>query len=241
MLILPAIDLKAGKCVRLTQGDFARESIYSQNPIAQAQQFESEGADWLHLVDLDGARTGAPSHLEVLEHICKATSLKVQFGGGLRTIEAARRALEAGAERVVLGSVLLRDPELGNEMLKELGERAVAMLDAKQGFVAANGWTETGLLPISKAQEQVVEMGAERIAVTDIGRDGTLEGPNFELLSSIVSKSSVPVIASGGVASLDDLRVLRTLGLEGVIVGKALYETVLTFQEALEAVSGQKS
>lgn len=238
MLILPAIDLRGGRCVRLYQGDYSQETAYSDDPVDVARGFEAEGASWLHVVDLDGARSGTSQHLEVLRSIKDRTGLQIEYGGGVRTLEAAHLALSAGASRVVLGSVLVKDPSEGSRVLAELGEQAVAMLDARAGNVAIEGWTTTAGPSIVAMAASVCKAGARRIAVTDIERDGTLGGPNLELLAEVLSASSVPVIASGGVSSLEDLAALAALPagpLEGVIVGKALYEGRFTLRQAIQA------
>lgn len=237
MLILPAIDLRGGKCVRLFQGDYERETAYSEDPVAVAMAFEAQGAQWLHVVDLDGARGGTSHHLSILAHLREQTGLRIEFGGGIRTQESAHSALDSGADRVIIGSALVNDPEGAARMLAELGERAVAMIDGRAGKVATEGWTDAPGPSIVSLVRWVCEAGARRIAVTDIERDGTLKGPNLELLGEVLQASRVPVIASGGVSSLADLQALATLpitNLEGVIVGKALYEGRFTLSQAIE-------
>lgn len=239
MLILPAIDLRGGRCVRLFQGDYGRETAYSEDPVAVARGFEADGAQWIHVVDLDGARGGAAVHLEILRNIRDRTGLRIEFGGGIRTLESAHAALAAGADRVLLGSVLVKDPEGAAGMLSDLGKQAVAMIDGRAGKVAIEGWTDAPGPSIVSLVRWACEVGAKRIAVTDIERDGTLEGPNLELLGEVLQASSVPVIASGGVSCMADLEALSSLPygkLDGVIVGKALYEGRFTLAEAIGAL-----
>jgi phosphoribosylformimino-5-aminoimidazole carboxamide ribotide isomerase len=238
MIVMPAIDIRGGRCVRLVQGDFSRETTYGDDPAEQASRFEGEGARWIHVVDLDGALQGAPINLHVVQAVRSAVRCSLQFGGGIRSLETAERVLAAGADRVVLGTRLLS--EGARELLKALGDRAVAGLDARHRMVAVRGWTESSPEDLVEFARKTAELGARRLAVTDVGRDGTMEGPNLALVAEVLDAVSVPVIASGGVGSLEDLRALRVLGdrgLEAVIVGRALYEGRFTLAEAVEALS----
>ena len=233
MIFLPAIDLRGGRCVRLRQGDYAQETIYFDDPVAVARQFAVEGATWLHLVDLDGAKSGRPEHLQILRRIIEETGLLVEWGGGVRTIESARAVLEAGAERVVVGSALVKNPGAADAMLSTFGGKIVAGIDAKEGKIAVEGWTEESTVDAIELILALKSKGLERAVVTDIANDGMLTGPNLELLGRAV-ETGVMIVQSGGIASLADLLSTRGAGAEGVIVGKALYEGKFTVADAME-------
>lgn len=227
MLIVPALDISEGKVVRLAQGDFKRRTVYSNDPVSIAVELSDAGAPMLHVVDLDAARLGAPQNIEVLTRLIDAVSVPVQFGGGIRTVHLAEMVLALGVERVVLGSVLTRAESTVRHFFRTLGERCVAGVDAKGGKVAVHGWTEVTELDALDFCARLEEMGCPRIIFTDIERDGVLRGPNSEALRALCERVFVPVIASGGVASPEDVRNLATLssvGLEGIIIGRALYE-----------------
>lgn len=240
MLILPAIDLIDKKCVRLTQGDYNRRTDYGLDPIEVAKQFADEGAEWLHVVDLDGAKAGQPINLDVIEAITSQGILKVEMGGGIRDDESVRNALEAGVSRVVIGTALIRDPDWAASLFSSLGERIVAGIDTRDGKVAVHGWLETGETDGTELARKFVQIGCRRIITTDIATDGAFTGPNMEMLRGMVEATGIPVIASGGVASLDDLRLIRDdlPQIEGVIVGKALYEGRFTVAQAVEVFNG---
>jgi phosphoribosylformimino-5-aminoimidazole carboxamide ribotide isomerase len=235
MLILPAIDLRGGKCVRLSQGDFDREKVYGEDPLAVARQFEADGAEWLHLVDLDGAKTGLPANLESVRRIASETGLKIEFGGGVRTLAIAQELLSAGIERVVVGTAVVSDPALAKSIFLALGERAVAGIDSRNGQVATAGWIDTSNDDAVSVAQRVEADGARRIIFTDIGRDGMLSGPNIEQLRRVSGAVGIPVIQSGGISGIDDLHTLWELGddrPEGVIVGRAIYEGRLDLKAA---------
>lgn len=238
MLVIPAIDLIDGRCVRLYQGDFGRETTYGADPLAQARAFEGEGAKVLHVVDLDGARTGRPTHLHLVERIAAGTSLSIELGGGIRSLAAAREALAAGVRRVVVGSSIAGDQELARTLFEQLGEQVVAGIDARNGLVAVHGWTETSTLPALDFALRMQELGAPRIILTDIDTDGALSGPNLAMLRSASQALRVPIIASGGVASLADLQALKQISnVEGAIVGRALYEGRFKLSEVIGALA----
>ncbi|HAA90724.1 MAG: 1-(5-phosphoribosyl)-5-[(5-phosphoribosylamino)methylideneamino] imidazole-4-carboxamide isomerase [Thermoanaerobacterales bacterium 50_218] len=242
MLIIPAIDLRDGKCVRLTQGREDAETVYSADPVVVAEGWVARGARWLHVVDLDGAFTGKPCQLELVKKIVEAVSVPVQLGGGLRRLEDIEAALNCGVERVVLGTVAVSNPGLVREACYLFGgERIVVGLDVRGGFVAVKGWKEETAKSALEIAAEIREMGVERVVFTDTSRDGTLAGPNLAAIEEFARKSGLRVIASGGVSSLDDLlqlKALEPLGVEGVILGKALYEGKVELEEALSAVSG---
>lgn len=239
MLILPAIDLRGGKCVRLVQGDYSRETVYGEDPLDVAHQFEEEGARWIHIVDLDGARSGEPVNLPIVERIAKASKASLEFGGGVRSLEVARRVLAAGVKRVVIGTKLVSDPNFARGAFQELGDGVVAGIDARNGMVATDGWLETSETTAVGAAQRAEDMGARRLILTDIARDGMLTGPNVELLSQVMAAVRIPVIQSGGVSSIEDLEALARLGPagpEGVIVGKAIYEGKFSVKQAVSAL-----
>jgi phosphoribosylformimino-5-aminoimidazole carboxamide ribotide isomerase len=226
MLILPAIDLRGGLCVRLAQGDFDRETVYGSDAGEVARGFAAAGATWIHVVDLDGARTGEPQNWGLLESIL-ASGLHVELGGGIRNVDRARAALELGVERVVVGSRLVQDPELSARFFGELGERVVAGIDARDGMVATDGWEAGSGISAEALARQVWDQGCRRVILTDIARDGMQTGPNLEFLQSVARVAPLRLIQSGGVGSIDDLEALAhsgVEGLEGVIVGRAIYE-----------------
>jgi len=228
MLLIPAIDLRHGQCVRLEQGDFERDTHYSTDPLEVARRFEARGATWLHLVDLDGARDGEPRHIDVLEQIASRTRLKVEFGGGLRSSAAIEQALGAGAARVVLGTAALEDADLLARMISVHAAVVDVGIDARNGYAAVKGWVETSGKRAVDAAADVVRAGARRIIYTDIATDGMLAGPNVDGLRTMIAAVSVPVVASGGIASESQLELVAAAGAEAAIVGKALYTGALS-------------
>jgi phosphoribosylformimino-5-aminoimidazole carboxamide ribotide isomerase len=242
MQIIPAIDLRAGRCVRLAQGRKEQTKVYDADPVSVACAFASEGAELLHLVDLDGAFSEANSrNREVLREIVSAVDIPVQFGGGLRQTADVARAINLGVSRVVIGTVAAESPEILAEMLEQFGSKAIVVgIDACRGMVATRGWeTEHGIEALTLAQ-RVAALGVERIVYTDIQRDGMLTGPNIEQTSLIARETGLKVTASGGVSAIADLVKLKAVsrsGIDSVIVGKALYERRFSLAEALRAVS----
>jgi phosphoribosylformimino-5-aminoimidazole carboxamide ribotide isomerase len=222
MIIYPAIDLLSGRCVRLVHGDYNQVTEYGE-PGEVARTFVAAGATWIHAVDLDGAKAGQPVNLKAVRAIV-AAGVPVQLGGGLRTEGDLEQVFDLGVQRVILGSVLVRDPAFASACFAKFGDRIVAGIDARNGMVATQGWLETSTLTAGDLAKAMVQSGAQRFVFTDIGRDGTLAGPNLEALADFMAAASVPVIASGGVSGPEDIDALRTLGPEGVIVGKAIYE-----------------
>ena len=240
MDLYPAIDLLDGRAVRLYQGDYARETVYNDDPIAQAKEFAAAGARWIHVVDLDAARTGAPRNRDVIAAICDAVDVPIQTGGGVRSEAAADALFDLGVTRVVLGTAALEDPELVR-LLASRHPVAVG-LDARGREVAVRGWEEGSGQDLLDVARGFADAGVEALIVTEIGRDGTLEGPDLDGLGEVLEATELPVIASGGVGSLADivaLNALRSAGrrLSGVIVGRALYEGAFTLSDALKSVS----
>lgn len=233
MLVIPAIDLQAGHCVRLVQGDFARAWDFSDDPAAVARCWQSAGARWLHVVDLDGAREGAPSNLEAIKLICRASDIPIEVGGGLRTLESVAGLFNLGIQRAILGTAALKERSFLRTCLDRWGERIAVAIDVRNGLVATNGWMETSATPALILARELDADGVARFIYTDIQRDGMLSGPNLSSLAQLLQVVQRPIIASGGVASLADLRALAALGVEGVIVGRALYTGEIQLPEAV--------
>ncbi|MEO1801878.1 MAG: 1-(5-phosphoribosyl)-5-[(5-phosphoribosylamino)methylideneamino]imidazole-4-carboxamide isomerase [Cyanobacteria bacterium J06629_2] len=239
MEVIPAIDLLDGKCVRLYQGDYDQASVFSDNPVEIARQWAAEGATRLHVVDLDGAKEGKSVNLSVIEAIARAIEIPVQVGGGLRDRQGVTRLLETGVQRAILGTVAVEKPELVTELCQEFPDQIVVGIDARDGMVATRGWLETSEVAATDLAQRMANQGAAAIIYTDIHRDGTLSGPNMEALRELAEAIKIPVIASGGVSSLTDLLSLLSLesvGVNGVIVGRAIYTGDVSLKEAVRAV-----
>jgi phosphoribosylformimino-5-aminoimidazole carboxamide ribotide isomerase len=241
MEIIPAIDIRDGRCVRLEQGDYARETVFDDDPSAVAQRWQEAGAKRLHVVDLDGARQGGPGNEDSVRTILSSVSVPVQVGGGIRDIGAIQRYLDAGADRVVLGTTAVKDQTTLMNAIVLFRERIVVGVDARAGVIATEGWLEASTVAATDLVKQLSEMGVSRIVYTDIARDGLLAGPHFdgirELLEFISGlPSPVRVIAAGGLSSVDDLRRLSAMGVEGAVVGKAIYTGAIDLAAALAAV-----
>ena len=236
--IIPAIDIRGGKCVRLMQGDYARETIYGDDPLEMAKRWEGEGATRLHIVDLDGAREGKSANFDAIQSIAQTVKIPVQVGGGIRTFDALDALLDAGVQRCVLGTVLAKNQSFAEEAFAIYADALVAGIDARDGKIAVEGWQEASQVDAVRFAAYMEELGAMRIIFTDIARDGMLTGPNMGLLSSLCEAVSIPLIASGGVQSEADVSALRAIeGLEGVISGKALYEGTTSLRALLDAAS----
>jgi phosphoribosylformimino-5-aminoimidazole carboxamide ribotide isomerase len=238
MLVIPAIDLKDGRCVRLRQGDLKQETVYSDDPAAMAMHWQQLGAKLLHLVDLNGAVDGRPRNLSNIEKILTTVSIPVQVGGGIRTIETVRRYVSSGVHRVVLGTSALSNPAFLEQACKEFPERVIVGIDARDGKVAVHGWTHVSDTSVIDLVQQLAGHPIAGIIYTDIAKDGMLAGPNLEALRDMVHSSPVPIIASGGITCLDDLRGIQSLGsrIAGAIVGKALYDGKIDLKEAIDAM-----
>jgi len=237
LILLPAVDVKDGQAVRLVRGELANQSNYGA-PLDAALDFQSAGAEWIHLVDLDAA-FGTGSNHEILADVIKKLDIKVELSGGIRNEESLKRALDTGCERINLGTAALEDPDWTASVVSRFGERIAVGLDVRGHTLAARGWTKEGG-GLFETIERLDRDGCSRYVVTDVNKDGTLQGPNLALLKEVCSATKKPVIASGGVSTLDDLRALRALteiGIEGSIVGKALYSGAFTLQEALAVSS----
>ncbi len=235
--VIPAIDLRGGRCVRLLQGDYERETAYSDDPVAVAERWASLGAPRLHAVDLDGAKEGAPRNQEVLAAVCRAVPIPVEVSGGIRTAGAIAAALAYGAQRVQLGSIAVKDPSLTREAIARFGDAIVVSIDARDGEVRTDGWLQGSNVSAIDLARELAEAGVARLMFTDIGRDGMQTEPNFDAYRELLAAVSCPVVASGGVSRIEHLVRLAGIGCEGAIVGKALYETAFTLPEALAAVA----
>jgi phosphoribosylformimino-5-aminoimidazole carboxamide ribotide isomerase len=239
VILYPAIDIRGGQAVRLLQGDYARETIYDADPVDAAERWAGEGAEFLHVVDLDGAKAGEPRNLDAIERIAAGVSCPIQVGGGLRTPDSVRAVLDAGAERVVIGTAALRDAELLDAMLEAHGHRVVVSVDGRAGRVALEGWTEATGRDVAATVADLSERGVVRFLCTEIDVDGTMDGPALDELARIAAATSSQIIASGGVGTLTHLESLATSSppnVEGAIVGRALYERKFTVPEAIEAL-----
>ncbi|MBE9015555.1 1-(5-phosphoribosyl)-5-[(5-phosphoribosylamino)methylideneamino]imidazole-4-carboxamide isomerase [Chroococcidiopsidales cyanobacterium LEGE 13417] len=239
MNLFPAIDLLEGRCVRLYQGDYDRSQVFHDNPADVAQQWTSQGATWLHVVDLDGAKAGKPVNLEAIAAIVEAVSVPIQVGGGLRDRASVAQLLELGVQRVILGTVAVEQPQLVASLCQEFPGRIVVGIDARNGKVATRGWLETSEVLAADLAQRMQQLGAAAIIYTDIHRDGTLAGPNLDALRELATSLSIPVIASGGVSSVTDLLsllALEPLGVTGAIVGRALFTGDISLTQAIQAV-----
>lgn len=239
MLIIPAIDVKDGRCVRLRQGDMRQETVYSDAPAAMAAHWEGQGARLLHVVDLNGAVEGRPRNLDQIEAILKAVTIPIQVGGGIRTLDAVRTYLSMGVRRVVLGTAALQDPALVEKACAEFPGRILVGIDARDGRVALQGWTSLSATTATDLVRTVAGYGLAGVIYTDIARDGMMQGPNLPALRAMTESSPVSIIASGGITRIEDLLAIKSVGprVEGAIVGKALYEGRLALAAAAQAIA----
>lgn len=234
MQIWPAIDLRGGKCVRLQQGDYARETIFSDDPVAMAESFAAAGAKYLHLVDLDGARDGKPTNHDVVREIVQAVDMQCELGGGVRDQATIDALLETGLTRVVLGTAALKNADWFRKMCEQYPQRLVLGIDARDGMVATDGWLETSNTPATELADQFRDVSLAAIVYTDIATDGMLQGPNVEAMAAMQRHVDVPVVASGGVTTIDDVRRLDEAGLAAAIIGRAIYAGTLQLSEAVQ-------
>lgn len=234
MNIFPAIDLVGGKAVRLFKGDYAEMTVYNENPLAVAKDFEAAGAKYIHMVDLEGAKSGVPSNLETIEKIVKNTHLFVEVGGGIRNMEIAEAYLSIGVDRVILGTAAVTDEEFLKAALCKYGEKIAVGVDLKDGYVAIKGWTEKSEQTAEEFFAKMQALGVQTVICTDISRDGAMQGTNRALYQQLSQKYSIDLIASGGVSSIEDVKALRQMNLYGAIIGKAYYIGAIDLREALE-------
>ncbi|MBT2657336.1 1-(5-phosphoribosyl)-5-[(5-phosphoribosylamino)methylideneamino]imidazole-4-carboxamide isomerase [Bacillus sp. ISL-18] len=236
LTIYPAIDMRGGKCVRLLQGDYDKETVYGDSPFEMAKSFAEAGAEWIHMVDLDGAKDGKRVNDRFVIEAAQNLNAKVQIGGGIRSEEDIVHYLENGVDRVIIGSIAVSNPEFAIEMIAKYGAKIAVGIDAKNGYVATHGWLDTSSVKAVELGKRFADAGAETFIFTDIATDGTLAGPNIDAVCELAEVTGKTVIASGGVSSLADLQAIAKKGIRGAIVGKALYENRFTLTEALEEV-----
>ncbi len=240
MEVIPAIDLREGRCVRLYQGDYAQEEVFGVDPVATALRWQLEGATLLHVVYLDGAALGSPVNVDAIRAIASSVGITLEVGGGIRDMEKAALLSDAGADRLVLGTSAVEDPDLVIQMLERFGvDSVVVSVDAKDGWAALRGWKQPSQMKALELMDRMVALGVGRFEYTDINRDGTMTEPNFEAVTEAVNHVSVPIIAAGGIANVRHLERLAELGVEGAIVGKALYTGAVSLPQVLETLGSQ--
>ena len=233
MEIIPAIDLRRGRCVRLYQGDYSQETVFSGDPVGIAQHWQSLGAKRLHVVDLDGAAKGELCHAALVEEMVSTIEIPLQLGGGLRQLEIVEQVLQFGVCRAILGTAAMEDVALIEEACNRFGDKVIVSIDARGGYIATRGWRESTGVTAIELLERMADLGVKRFIYTDIARDGTLTEPSFGAISGLVEKTALPIIAAGGISSVEHIRRLSEMGVEGVIVGRALYTGDIDLVEAL--------
>ncbi|MCL5961347.1 MAG: 1-(5-phosphoribosyl)-5-[(5-phosphoribosylamino)methylideneamino]imidazole-4-carboxamide isomerase [Chloroflexi bacterium] len=241
MHIIPAVDIKDGKCVRLFQGDYSQVTVFSNDPVEMALRWQEAGARFLHVVDLDGADAGSLVNFEIISRIARSVDMLVEVGGGIRSLDSIERLLGNGVERVILGTVAVENAEMVEDACGRWADRVVVGIDARDGLVAIRGWKQTSTVSALDLGQRMVKLGVGRFVYTDISRDGTLTQPNYQAMGEFVNAAGVPVIASGGVSSVDQLEPLSQTGVEGVIIGRAIYTGALDLREAIKLVDGAGS
>lgn len=233
MILFPAIDIRGGKCVRLIQGDYGQEIIYNDSPTNMAKEWQRQGAEYIHVVDLDGAKTGDSLNKKAIEAIAQAVTIPVQVGGGIRTMDIVDLHIASGVSRVIIGTAAIQDPEFLKQAVEKYGEKIAVSIDARNGLVATDGWTETSNVKAVDLLQDLAEIGVKTVVYTDIMKDGMLQGPNFEELQVMNQASSIDIIASGGVSTEEDIEKLAAQDMYGAIIGKALYEGKLSLEKLM--------
>ena len=235
MEVIPAIDIRAGRCVRLIQGDYSKETIFADNPMEMAIKWESEGAEYLHIIDLDGAKEGSAVNMDVISKICADSAARIQVGGGIRDYETAARYMDVGVSRVIMGtSAVDRTDEL-ERILKSIGaESLVVSVDAREGIVALDGWTRESRMTVETVVKNIEALGVKRCMYTDILKDGTLSEPNYAGVENVVSSTNMKIMAAGGIAALSQLKRMSMVGVEATIVGRALYTGDIRLRQAID-------
>jgi phosphoribosylformimino-5-aminoimidazole carboxamide ribotide isomerase len=233
MEIIPAVDIRGGKCVRLYQGDYNQETVFDEDPVAAALTWYSQGARWLHIVDLDAAVAGRPQNMAVVEEIIKESGLLIELGGGIRQEEVAEELLRQGVSRIILGTAAIENRELVKKLCQRFSEAIAVSLDARDGKIAIHGWQKNTIFEILQLSREMVDAGVRRLIYTDIKRDGTLTEPNFDMINRLLTETTAPVIVAGGISRLEHLQKLKELGVEGVIIGKALYTGDIDLAQAI--------
>jgi phosphoribosylformimino-5-aminoimidazole carboxamide ribotide isomerase len=236
MEIIPAIDIRGGKCVRLYQGDYSQQTVFDENPAAVALKWHSQGANWLHVIDLDGAAAGKLRNMAVVEEIMKTGDLLVELGGGIRQEGVAVKLLQKGVNRIILGTAAIENPGLVEKLSRRFGDAVVVGLDARDGKITVHGWQKDTVIGVLQLCRQMAGLGVSRFIYTDVKRDGTLTEPDFDTIGRLIAEVDVPIIASGGISRLEHLRRLKGLGVEGAIIGKALYTGDIDLKEAIAFV-----
>jgi phosphoribosylformimino-5-aminoimidazole carboxamide ribotide isomerase len=237
MQLLPAIDILNGKCVRLKQGDYGQETVYADSPAEMAQHWFQQGAEYLHVVDLDGAKNKEPVNRRFVYDIINSVNIPVEIGGGIRSEETIQDYLDAGVRRIVIGTLALKEPDWFCKMSEKFPDKLVLGIDAKNGMVATEGWLETSQTSAVELARKFIELPLAALVYTDIAKDGMMEGPNFAEMTAMKQAVPFPIVASGGISSLNDIRKLKELGLPACIIGKALYEGTIKLEEALNAAN----
>jgi phosphoribosylformimino-5-aminoimidazole carboxamide ribotide isomerase len=235
--IIPAVDIKGGKCVRLYQGDYNQSTQFSDDPLDVALKWQAQGASRLHIVDLDGAASGEQVNLDVIRNIASAMLIPTQLGGGMRDIDTIQQMLQMGIERIILGTVAVENPKLVEEACKRFNDYIIVSIDARDGIVSTHGWQKDTMWTTVEFAKSMVKLGARRFIYTDITRDGTLTEPNFTAISELIHSVRAPIIAAGGISSILHLKMLKQLGVEGAIVGKAIYTGDINLKEALHEIN----
>ena len=233
MEIIPAVDIRGGKCVRLYQGDYKQETVFDEDPVTAALTWYSQGARWLHIVDLDGAIAGEPKNMELVEEIIIQSGMLIELGGGIRQEEVAKRLLLKGVSRIILGSAAIENRELVKKLCQQSGEAIAVSLDARDEKIAIHGWQKDTVVEILQLSREMVDAGVRRFIYTDIKSDGTLTEPNFDMINRLLTEIKVPVIVAGGISRMEHLRRLKELGVEGAIIGKALYTGDIELGDAI--------
>lgn len=239
MILFPAIDIRGGKCVRLIQGDYDQEIIYNDSPVAMAKEWERQGAEYIHVVDLDGAKTGDSLNKTAIERMAKSVQVPIQVGGGIRTMDAIDSHIANGVSRVIIGTAAIEDPQFVGDAVAKYGRKIAVSIDARNGFVATNGWTETSDVKAVDLLLRLGDIGVKTVVYTDILKDGMLLGPNFIELQMMNEASGIDIIASGGVSTEQDIAKLREMNLYGAIIGKALYEGNLSLEKVMGAYANE--
>lgn len=234
MRIYPAIDIIDGACVRLLKGDYSKKTEYAENPLDVASDFEKDGAEFIHIVDLDGARCGNMPNFDLICNIAKTVSIPIEVGGGIRSMEAVEKYLSNGVRRVILGTAAIKNPKFTEEAVKRFGDGIVVGIDAKNGYAATDGWESVSQVTATELAKKMEKIGVSTIIYTDIETDGMLKGPNFRAMEEMAKAVSIDIVASGGVSSIGDVEKLKLCGVEGAIIGKALYTENISLKEAIE-------
>jgi phosphoribosylformimino-5-aminoimidazole carboxamide ribotide isomerase len=233
MEIIPAVDIRGGKCVRLYQGDYNQQTVFDDDPVTAALTWYSQGARWLHIVDLDGAAAGKPQNMDVVEDIIKQSGLFIELGGGIRQEEVAEKLLLQGVSRIILGTAAIENRALVEKLCQQFGEEVAVSLDARDGKIAIHGWQKDTVVEVLQLSREMLNAGVRRFIYTDIKRDGTLTEPSFDMIGRLLAEVNVPVIVAGGISKIEHLRRLKELGAEGAIIGKALYTGDINLEEAI--------